>query len=470
MSILNVYVDKTLVGVLSEEGDIWKFSYEQGWATSEEGFDLAPGLPRTQIEHLDGGSNRPVQWYFDNLLPEEALRQAVSKEANIKGDNAFELLEYLGAESAGSLTLLPPGVVLPSASALVPLSDQELSLRIKGLTRQTLMATAPKRMSLAGAQHKLLVVYENGVLYEPVGATASTHILKPNHPAKTGYPASVINEYVTMRLARAAGLGVPEVHIKYVPQAVYIIDRFDRVTNPRLPEEGKLPDFKVGRLHIIDACQLLNKSRGFKYHGASIEALVDIIDSTTNKIQSRLHLFRWLVFNILVANDDAHLKNLSFFVSAEGTRVAPHYDLLATGAYYTKAIANENATWPNVQMAFALPNLATLAKQNTELASEALAERPLPIAMPKAETFGQVTERCILDAGVQMGLNISTVRRTLAAVIAVVPRALQAEKAAMEVRHAQLSAEAKPFAANEMRLISVVEHIIIKDMLQRMGA
>ena len=69
-----------------------------------------------------------------------------------------------------------------------------------------------------------------------------------------------------------------------------------------------------------------------------------------------------------------------------------------------------------------------------------------------------------------MGLNISTVRRTLAAVIAAVPRALKVEKAAMEVRHAQLSAEAKPFAANEMRLISVVEHIIIKDMLQRMGA
>jgi len=37
------------------------------------------------------------------------MREAVSKEANIHGDDAFALLEYLGAGSAGSLVLLPPG-------------------------------------------------------------------------------------------------------------------------------------------------------------------------------------------------------------------------------------------------------------------------------------------------------------------------------------------------------------------------
>lgn len=57
------------------------------------------------------------------------------------------------------------------------------------------------------------MVYQDGRLYEPEGATPSTHILKPDHPDTESYPASVINEYLTMRLARAAGLPVPDVYM-----------------------------------------------------------------------------------------------------------------------------------------------------------------------------------------------------------------------------------------------------------------
>lgn len=47
----------------------------------------------------NGGTERPIQWYFDNLLPEEQMREALSKKAKIHRDDAFALLEYLGAES-----------------------------------------------------------------------------------------------------------------------------------------------------------------------------------------------------------------------------------------------------------------------------------------------------------------------------------------------------------------------------------
>src|SRR5581483_4572633 len=94
------------------------------------GFDLSPALPRSRLIHQDGASDRPVQWYFDNLLPEEHLREAVSKEADIRGDDAFALLEYLGAESAGSLILLPPGRDQVATGRLQPLSDDEICSRI----------------------------------------------------------------------------------------------------------------------------------------------------------------------------------------------------------------------------------------------------------------------------------------------------------------------------------------------------
>jgi serine/threonine-protein kinase HipA len=100
---------------------------------------------------------RPVQWYFDNLLPEEKLREQIALDARLRDkDDAFALLEYLGAESAGALILLPPGQSPERHAALKPLTNSELSRRISNLPTNTLTKEAPKRMSLAGAQHKLL--------------------------------------------------------------------------------------------------------------------------------------------------------------------------------------------------------------------------------------------------------------------------------------------------------------------------
>lgn len=441
MRSLNVYVDNRLVGQLFEGDDLWRFEYDISWIEATDSFDLGPGLPRKILKHADGGSMRPVQWFFDNLLPEELLRQAVSKEAGIKGEDAFALLQYLGAESAGSLTLLPPGESLPQANALRDLPNEKLSARIAKLPRTTLTADAPKRMSLAGAQHKLLVVYRNGLLYEPEGATPSTHILKPNHPDTEAYPASVVNEYLTMRLARAVGLPVPEVHMFYVPEPVYVIQRFDRVVVDANSSDTE-PAMNVQRKHLIDACQLLNKSRTFKHSGASIEALNHVIEATTNKASTRLLLFRWLVFNIAVANDDCHLKNLSFFVSAEGVQLAPHYDLLATSAYYTRAFAVEKATRANVRMA---------------------------IPLGKVLFFSDVTVQLVVDAAQELGVPEVIARRILKEVTTRLPEALAREISEIRKRHAEAQQAARVFVGAEDRLLRVFEHIVLKEMLERLG-
>jgi serine/threonine-protein kinase HipA len=441
MRHLKVYIDQRLVGTLSEGDDLWVFDYEDDWSHAAEGFDLAPGLPRSQRRHVDGGTNRPVQWYFDNLLPEELLRLAISREAGIKGEDAFALLEYLGAESAGSLTLLPPGTELAKAGELQQLTDQALSARIGKLPRSTLTAEAPKRMSLAGAQHKLLVTQLDDQLYEPVGATPSTHILKPSHPVAGDYPGSVTNEYVTMRLAGACGLNVPTVELRYVPEPVYIIERFDRRIRMDKHKRGPLAERTVSRLHIIDACQLLNRSRGFKHTGATLATLQDIIERSTNKAATRLQLFRWLVFNIAVANDDCHLKNLSFYVSANGVQLAPHYDLLATSVWNTRAFADEKETWPRGPMGFALP---------------------------AATSFADVTAESVLKAGHALGVPRSTASRILREVLTKLPNALEKEAVALEKRHETAPAGARRFIAAEARVFRVMQKIVVPDMLKRL--
>ncbi|WP_428313256.1 HipA domain-containing protein [Hydrocarboniphaga sp.] len=436
---LNVLAGDRQVGQLREQDDIWEFEYTAQWQASPEVFDLSPALSRRSLLHRDGSSQRPVQWYFDNLLPEEGLRTLLSNEAGIPEADAFGLLAHFGRESAGSLTLLRQGESEAGDHGRNELSQATLSQRIDRLPKAPINRDAPKRMSLAGAQHKLLVIYEDGALFEPVGGTPSTHLLKPNHP-DAGYPASVLNEYFTMRLADRMRLRVPAVHRLRVPQPVYLIDRFDRVPD----DGGRL--FK--RLHTVDACQLLNKSRAFKYTEASVETLNELIERCRSKASARQEIFRWLAFNVLIGNGDNHLKNLSFLVHPDGVELAPAYDLLSTAVYDTRAIADTEAKWPATHLALPLPGAAT---------------------------FGAVRRSHLVDAGRALNLPPRAIDRELdrmsAGLLAAADQLIAEIESETEAEVAQCPnpSAASEFVPNEMRLLSCIRGIVIQDMLRQVA-
>lgn len=430
MRTLHAYLNTRPVGVLAEGNDLWTFEYDPTWASATDSFDLSPALRRTALRHEDGASLRPVQWYFDNLLPEERLRETVSKEAGLKGDDAFALLQYLGAESTGSLVLLPPDQPVATEGALRPLPDAALSRRIKNLPRVSLSQEAPKRMSVAGAQNKLLVVLRDGQLFEPVGAEPSTHILKPDHPSED-YPASVINECITMRLADKLGLQPPPVFRRYVPEPVYLVERFDRYQDA---------SGQTQRRHIIDACQLLNKSRGFKNHSATLATLAACIQLCRNRASARLGLFRWLLFNVLVANDDNHLKNISFSVGPEGIDLCPPYDLLSTATYHTQAFADHRAIWPAV---------------------------PMMIPLPGASTFGEVSRESMLTAAETLGLSRRIAERELTRMASDMPMALAGLVRQVEQENTNLPESAKAQLGGELRLLRTMQHLVVPEMLGR---
>jgi serine/threonine-protein kinase HipA len=48
---------------------------------------------------------------------------------------------------------------------------------------------------------------------------------------------------------------------------------------------------------------------------------------------SRDRLLRWLVFDYLIGNSDAHAKNIAFLVAPAGIDLAPFYDLVCVKAY-----------------------------------------------------------------------------------------------------------------------------------------
>ena len=435
---LQVTVNELTVGSLRESNDLWTFEYSASWAEASHGFDLSPALPRADLLHRDGASNRPVQWYFDNLLPEEAMRTLLAKEAHLSAEDAFGLLAYFGSESAGSLILRDLEHPAIDVRGLRPLTRAELNERITNMPRVSLTNDAPKKMSLAGAQHKLLIVLKDDELFEPLPGTPSTHILKPNHLG-SDYPASAMNEYFTMRLANAVGLRVASVRYLYVPQPVYIVERFDRSRSAH--------GIDVHRRHLIDTCQLLNKARAFKYTAATLATLQQAATLCRSKAAARLQLYRWLVFNVLVGNADNHLKNISFLVDFSGIQIAPAYDLLCTTIYDAKVFAHENAHWP---------------------------ASPLSIHLGDAASFAEVRRAHVLEAGRVLGLSKDTAKRQLDRLLKIFLTETDVLIAKIEVdTKLWVAASAKPSVAGahrggEIRLLNAIRHIVVGKMVAQL--
>lgn len=415
------------VGRLRDRANVWSFEYSPVWIDARDAYDLSPSLPRRAGTIVDGASERPVQWFFDNLLPEEQAREVFAKEAKLPTSDAFGLLAYYGKESAGAITLLAPREAATTKGGYRALTNKALHERIAKLPRQSLAAEAPKRMSNAGAQHKLAICVRDGELYEPLGSFPSTHLLKPDHVDRESWPSSVANEYFVMNLAARLGLEVPPVQLRYVPDPVYIIERFDR--QPR----GEHTE----RLHVIDACQALGLDRTFKYQQATTGSLIRCIDLCANRARARQSLLEWVLFNILTGNGDAHLKNLSFRVHADGLELAPFYDLVSTESY--RAEADSQPRWPKCD---------------------------LSIQIGEARTFASVSRESFGAFADQLGVNPRAAARLLeqfTGMIVPAAEALIEEFQAIKVPRPTIRAA-------QLRVLQTIRHAVIADMVKRLKA
>jgi serine/threonine-protein kinase HipA len=140
------------------------------------------------------------------------------------------------------------------------------------------------------------------------------------------YQPSAVNEYLCMRLAAAMRLPVPPVHLIQVPETVYIVQRYDRI----------VIDGNVSCLHQVDGCQLLGLGQDWKYQRQGLvshQRLVHALRGLDLAARDLLAYQRWVMFNCLIGNSDAHAKNVSVLIHANGYALAPFYDLLCVQVY-----------------------------------------------------------------------------------------------------------------------------------------
>ena len=188
------------------------------------------------------------------------------------------------------------------------------------------------RVSLSGVQPKAGLIIKDNQLVRPSEQERSRYILKP---APSSYallerkdcPA---NEHLSMQLASQV------YHIETAPNALcffndgeqaYITRRFDVA-----------PDGSKYQQEDFASLAGLTKVHGgsdYKYSNLSYEECAEIIGKyTTAPSVEILKFFRMVVFNYLILNDDAHLKNFSLINRGDGEyHLSPAYDLINTSLH-----------------------------------------------------------------------------------------------------------------------------------------
>jgi serine/threonine-protein kinase HipA len=121
-------------------------------------------------------------------------------------------------------------------------------------------------------------------------------------------------EYSFYKLARACGIEMTECSlIEENGRAHFLTKRFDR-------EDGK-------KIHMQTLCGIAHYDfrllRGYSY-----EQAFNVMRALRLPYSAAREMFRRMVFNVVVRNQDDHTKNISFLMGADGHwRLSPAYDM-----------------------------------------------------------------------------------------------------------------------------------------------
>jgi serine/threonine-protein kinase HipA len=206
---LDVYLQGERIGRLwLDEHRRFVFQYDAAWIDRPGAVPLSLRLP-LQAEPYPDDLARP---FFSNLLPEQEIKRVIAQRLRISPNNDFAMLNRIGGECAGAVSLLPSGEMSAVKPGYREINEEELHQIVIDLPRRPLMAGVEgMRLSLAGAQHKLPIYMEADRVFIASGNAPSSHILKP--PIRD-LEDTVGNEVFCMLLAHRLGLPAPTVTIR----------------------------------------------------------------------------------------------------------------------------------------------------------------------------------------------------------------------------------------------------------------
>jgi serine/threonine-protein kinase HipA len=182
------------------------------------------------------------------------------------------------------------------------------------------------RSTLPGYQPKVLVARFDGEWVYPHGRAHSTHILKPQVPAR---PNRIFEEHYSHLLTQRIGLSSYASEIRVAERTAYLaIERFDRT----------VINGNVHLHHQEDLAQALSldwRDTDVKFQEpdwpgdpkrASVLRVAEALGSIPGGDAAAEQWLRQLTFHVAIGNNDAHAKNVALMHHSTGTELAQVYD------------------------------------------------------------------------------------------------------------------------------------------------
>ena len=294
-------------GILTQPAQ-FVFQYQQ-----DNPISLTMQYKNTPINH---GSLHPI---FSQNLPEGYVRYYISEKlrrfANV---NDMYLLALQFDKAVGHLSFKSKIEQPPNEK--VSLNDI-LKWQGKSNLFEQLLDKFYLNGLVSGVQPKVLINATNDTKTPSVGRSL---LQQQDYIIKTfdqEFPLLTVNEYVCMQAAKACGLAPSQCWLSEDLQT-FVTARFDK-------PNGK-------KLGIEDFAVLMGKQGDAKYH-SSYESLLKATLLYTQSPSQVRRLYQYIVFNCLIGNGDAHLKNFAirYDKSRQNIQLTPPYDITHTLIYPT---------------------------------------------------------------------------------------------------------------------------------------
>lgn len=271
-----------------------------------------------------------------DAAPDSWGRRVIEAQRRVPA-NSLPESEYLLAAGSDRVGALDVRTSLTADESLGASPERSLSYLLEATERFEAGEPLPARLSelfasgptAGGARPKASVRDKDGLLW------------LAKFPSRTDPFDVTRSEFATLRLAARCGLTVPAVRmVEFGDKSVMLIRRFDRywaasaqlAQTPNLHEtqpgagrrEYRLPF--VSGLTLIACDEMDSPTKGYADLAHAIRAYAHVSVIRENNRE----LFARMVFNILVSNDDDHLRNHGFIRDPKlsGWCLSPLYDVV----------------------------------------------------------------------------------------------------------------------------------------------
>jgi len=282
-----------------------------------ESFAALPG----RRPPIDAVSN-----FLGGYVPEGNHRDRMAAKRHIAKDDLFALLREFGGSVAGAVTVRHSDET-PHRPRYEQLDEAGLAAKLRQAVQDSDQGIPDdSRSTLPGYQPKVLCARFDGQWAYPHGRAHSTHILKPQVPAR---PHRLFDEHYAHLLALRVGLADYRSEVLHAGPVTYLaIERFDRA----------IVDGDVRLTHQEDLAQAMGldwRDTDVKFQEpawpadpkrATARRIGELLGSIPGGESAVDTWIRQLTFRLAIGDNDAHAKNVALLHLREGTRLAPIYD------------------------------------------------------------------------------------------------------------------------------------------------